>query len=303
MVNKVLTCKSYNEVGKCLSTLKIVVKILPYSAKLERTKLVRAEELYKLNFHKDNYSEFAWKNVISKYPEILLDSSYSPLYTFAKHVVVLDAYGHQVPQYLYDKFETGDVEELDNILYGEEPSDVWGYDYDLIEAALTATREYRRTTHKDYIAVQELLDSLELNRFETDWEKVLEIQKWVKSNIKYKVQDETEPYKTLDRGNGDCDCYAKLMEVACRLLNIPCYVVDDPDYMGVGHAWNIVLVDGMWCTMDLTGGTGFGYVPESGFKSQSLDAVKQMQTVFRGEAILLSSSKYFDFDDECWVEE
>ena len=171
----------------------------------------------------------------------------------AKHVVVLDAYGRQVPQYLYDKFEAEDVEELDNLLYGEEPSDVWGYDYDLIEAALTATREYQRTTQKDYTAVQGVLDSLELDRFETDWEKVLEIQKWVKSNIKYKVQDDPSVFKTLERGNGDCDCYAKLMEVACRLLDVPCYVVDDPiGWSGNGHAWNIVLVDGLWCTMDLT---------------------------------------------------
>ena len=29
VTNKVLTCKAYNEAGKCLSTLKIVVKILP----------------------------------------------------------------------------------------------------------------------------------------------------------------------------------------------------------------------------------------------------------------------------------
>lgn len=295
VTNKVLTCKSYNEAGKCLSTLKIVVKILPYSAKLERTKLVTAEELYKLNFHKDNYSEFAWKNVISKYPEILLDGSYSPLYSLARHVVVLDAYGRQVPQYLYDKFEAEDVEELDNILYTGEPSDAWGYDYDLIEAALTATGEYQRTTQKDYTAVQGVLDSLELDRFETDWEKVLEIQKWVKSNIKYKVQDDPSVVKTLERGNGDCDCYAKLMEVACRLLDIPCYVIDDPDYMTVGHAWNIVLIDGLWCTMDLTEwDLGFGIVTTNSFtREPNVRAVSQFVEVFGGEAL----EKYDDLPE------
>lgn len=305
VTNKVLTCKAYNEAGKCLSTLKIVVKVLPYNAKLERTKLVTAKELYKLNFHKDNYSEFAWENVISKYPEILLDGSYSPLYTLAKHVVVLDAYGRQVPQYLYDKFEAEDVEELDNILYGEEPSDVWNYDYDLIEAAINATSQGYQRESKDILSqLRDIIGGLELSQYDTDWEKVLEIQKWVKANVKYKLGGDASLKRALTQGYAQCSGYAQLMLTMCQLIDIPCYIVIDPHGVyGYGHAWNIVLVDGLWCTMDLTGDTGFGYVPESGFKSQSLDAVKQMQTVFRGEAILLSSSKYFDFDDECWVEE
>ena len=54
------------------------------------------------------------------------------------------------------------------------------------------------------------------------------------------------------------------MSTACRLLGIPCYiVVDDKGWSGNGHAWNIVLVDGMWCTMDLTDSyTGFGWVTD-----------------------------------------
>ena len=296
LTNKVLTCKAYNESGKSLSTLKIVVKILPYNAKMERTKLVTAEELYKIGYLRNNYSDFAWETVIGKYKEVLLEDSDSPLYLLAKHIVLLDAYGHQVPQYLYDKFETEDVEELDSILYDEEPSDVWGYDYDLIRAAVSATNEYRRTWQKDYTAVQELLDSLDLDRYEQDWEKVLEVQKWVKSNIKYEVSNEIAPYKTLQRGTGDCDCYAKLMEVACRLLDIPCYVVDDPKgWSGNGHAWNIVLIDGMWCTMDLTGDVGFGVVDCRNFKNEpSLAAYEELQLVFGGKAYLFGD----DLPDE-----
>ncbi len=297
VTNKVLTCKSYNEAGKCLSTLKIVVKILPYSAKLERTKLVTAEELYKLNFHKDNYSEFAWKNVISKYPEILLDGSYSPLYSLAKHVVVLDAYGRQVPQYLYDKFEAEDVEELDNILYTGEPSDAWGYDYDLIEAAINATSQgYQRESMDILNQLRDIIDGLELSQYNTDWEKVLGIQKWVKANVKYKLGGDASLKRALTQGYAQCSGYAQLMLTMCQLIDIPCYIVIDSKYMGVGHAWNIVLIDGMWCTMDLTGQyIGFGVVDCKDFSGEpNLAAYEELQPVFGGKAYLFGD----DLPDE-----
>ncbi|MDE5639871.1 MAG: transglutaminase-like domain-containing protein, partial [Odoribacter sp.] len=267
LTNKVITCKAYNKSKKCLSTLKIVVKILPHNAKLERKTPATAEELYELGYLKSDYSDFAWKNVIAKYPEYLIyrASIFSKLYKCPED---------------FDK-------EMQNVVYRA----TW--------EAFTQNMDEQEyygwyvVTEEDCAQVQEILDSLNLNQFDTDWEKVLEVQKWVKRNIKYKIQSDPSVVGTLKRGNGDCDCYTNLMNTACRLLDIPCYIVIDPNYMTVGHAWNIVLVDGLWCTMDLTGDTGFGYVPESGFKSQSLDAVKQMQTVFRGEAILLSSSKYF----------
>lgn len=305
VTNQILTCKSYNKAGKCLSTLKIVVKILPYSAKMERTKLVTAKELYELGYHRGRYSDFAWNNVISKYPEVLLED-YNPLYVLADHVVNLNVFEYKVPQYLYVKFGGEDADELVENIYALEADEVWGYDYDLVYSAELATREYSRTTQSDYAAVQELLEGLNLERYDTDWEKVLEIQKWVKANIKYKVQDNPSISKTLERGNGDCDCYAKLMEVSCRLLDIPCYVADDPrGWSGNGHAWNIVLVDGLWCTMDLTeqyvGFNGIDTGEAYMLKPNKL-AVVRLSTIYGGQYVD-ETDLLWDCAEGCWITE
>ena len=266
LTNKVLTCKSYNKNGTCLSTLKIVVKILPYSAKLERKTPATAEELYKLEYLKSDYSDFAWKNVIAKYPEYLVyqASAFSSLY--------------ECPEALDKEFRSliyAATTEAFMPRYRAE--DHGGARLDLSQYVVS---------EEDCLQVQELLESLELDKYVTDWEKVLEVQKWVKTNIKYKVQDNPSVSGTLQRRNGDCDCYANLMSTACRLLGIPCYiVVDDKGWSGNGHAWNIVLVDGMWCTMDLTDSyTGFGWVTDkSDFAYKpTMSAFEELVKIFGG---------------------
>ena len=93
------------------------------------------------------------------------------------------------------------------------------------------------------------------------------------------------------------------VEVACRLLDIPYYVVDDPKYMTVGHAWNIVLVDGLWCTMDLTDGTGFGWMCTGNFMQEpNKTTVAKLSTVYVGRCVD-ETGLFWDCADECWVTE
>lgn len=88
----------------------------------------------------------------------------------------------------------------------------------------------------------------------------------------------------LERGYGDCGSYTQFMITACQMLNIPCYSVETHDFYN--HAWNIVLVDGMWCAMDLTGDVGFGVVTTSGFtREPNVRAVLRLVEVFGGEAL------------------
>ncbi len=267
LTNKVITCKAYNKTKKCLSTLKIVVKILPYNAKLERKTPATADELYKLGYLKSDYSNFAWEYVISRYQEYLV-------------------YRASVFSSRYECPETLDIEMKNTIYRATGEVFIEGkYDLSLYEVS-----------NKDCEAVQKILDSLELNQYKTDWEKILAVQKWVKKNIKYEVQSDPSVVGTLERGNGDCDCYANLMNTACRLLGIPCYVVVGSMYTPNDHAWNIVLIDGMWCTMDLTGQyLGFGVVDCRNFKNEpSLAAYEELQPVFGGKAYLFGD----DLPDE-----
>ena len=278
LTNKVLTCKSYNKSGKCLSTLKIVVKILPANAKMKRKVPATGKELYELGYERERYSDFAWEYVIKKFPEYLLPT-WSSLYEDSAEVL---------------------SEEMKHTVY-EVIGEVFSQEKDA--DGLRYYRPVYEVSREECNEVQAILDSLELNQYETDWEKVLAVQKWVKKNIEYDWVEDVSVHETLRTGYTMCSGYANLMNTACRLLGIPCYIVEDPNYMGEGHAWNIVLVDGLWCTMDLTGRPCFGYVPTEGFKVESTLAVESVQKVFDGEIYREDSSKYWDSIEECWEED
>jgi len=300
--NNVLTCKAYNEAGKCLSTLKIVVTVLPYNAKLERTKVITAKDLYKLEYRKEWYSDFAWERVVKNYPEILLDNGGEPLLVYIDHVSELSTYGRKVPQYLFDQFGGKDAEELVDNLYAAEAWDVWGYSEELIEAAKYATScgTDRRPGQEVFDRLDAIFEELSLEQYSTDWEKILAFQKWVKSNIRYEFVRNVSVIETLRTGYTMCERYANLMCTACQRLGVPCYLVDDPFYMGEGHAWNIVLVDGLWCTMDLTWRPGFWSIDTGDFKVSSTEAaLSRLMKIFGGQR-REDSGMYWDSIEECW---
>lgn len=68
----------------------------------------------------------------------------------------------------------------------------------------------------------------------------------------------------LDNYRGVCDAFAKLFTLLANMEGIPCKRVLGPSYdeynhplMGsVGHAWNLVQLEGTWYTIDPTGANG-----------------------------------------------
>jgi len=276
LTNKVLTCKSYNKSGKCLSTLKIVVKILPNNEKLKRSVPATGEELYKLGYDRDRYSDFAWDYVIKKFPEYLLPT-YNDLYQDSAERL---------------------SEEMKQVVFAAK-----GEVFVELEPGQRLPDGYE-VSKEDCDAVQKILDSLELEQYETDWEKVFAIQKWVKANIEYEEQVNPSVLGILKRKNGDCDCLANLMKTACRLLGIPCYIVVGSMYTRNDHAWNIVLVDGLWCTMDLTDRPGFGVIDCRDFMGEpSIAAVEQVKQVLGGEAHLFDDDIIWKEYEERWGED
>ena len=98
----------------------------------------------------------------------------------------------------------------------------------------------------------------------TDSEKVSAIAGYVMSNVKYdydKIKTlvpgyEPDPVSTLKTGKGICYDYASLTAAMLRSIGIPTKLVKgfttlSPEY----HAWNEVLVNGEWKTVDTTFGS------------------------------------------------
>lgn len=259
--DNVYVYKAYNKKGKCISTLKINITVLPYNAKLERTKLITAKELYKLEYRRGSFSEFTWEHVIKNCPEMLMSSTYAGGLKdqYYHHVADLRNHGHQVPQYLFDRFGGKDADELLHNMYEMEPYEIWGFDED-IEGFCNYLDRVDSPWERDQETMDlldSILDSLELEQYETDWDKVDAIQDWVETNIEYdyealdSVVYSSDVYTTLTVKKTICDGYANLMSVACMRIGIPCYKISSYQ---ANHAWNIVLVDGLWFMLDATWG-------------------------------------------------
>lgn len=88
----------------------------------------------------------------------------------------------------------------------------------------------------------------------TDLQKVLSVHDYIVSHAKYSFLDATNNgYHALVKGETACYGYAQLFLRVMQRLGIPCQIVIcDDTGEGLGHAWNVVEVDGSWYHLDLT---------------------------------------------------
>ncbi|MCB9315827.1 MAG: hypothetical protein H6574_15570 [Lewinellaceae bacterium] len=128
-----------------------------------------------------------------------------------------------------------------------------------------------------------LTDSL-LAPYTTDREKARAIYAWLGTHIAYdcggenRLADEPETavhpiYYTqqqieniLKTRRTRCDGYALMFKVMCNLAGIYCSRLEgyarfnaekvDPKTVRPNHAWNAALLDGTWCEIDITAGSG-----------------------------------------------
>ena len=127
-------------------------------------------------------------------------------------------------------------------------------------------------TAQDVAAMQVKLDQLvdQANTLcQTDLEKVFYVHEWLVQNIAYDrehlsddVQDDHNLRGALLEGTAVCDGYAKTYALTLRKLGITGVLVTSKD---IGHAWNMVELDGNWyqvyCTWDdpVDGSDQLGY--------------------------------------------
>ena len=114
-------------------------------------------------------------------------------------------------------------------------------------------------TAQDVAAMQVKLDQLvdQANTLcQTDLEKVFYVHEWLVQNIAYDrehlnddVQDDHNLRGALLEGTAVCDGYAKTYVLTLRKLGITGVLVTSKD---IGHAWNMVELDGNWFQVDCT---------------------------------------------------
>ena len=114
-------------------------------------------------------------------------------------------------------------------------------------------------TAQDVAAMQVKLDQLvdQANTLcQTDLEKVFYVHEWLVQNIAYDrehlsddVQDDHNLRGALLEGTAVCDGYAKTYALVLRKLGITGVLVTSKD---IGHAWNMVELDGNWYQVDCT---------------------------------------------------
>ena len=114
-------------------------------------------------------------------------------------------------------------------------------------------------TAQDVAAMQVKLDQLvdQANTLcQTDLEKVFYVHEWLVQNIAYDrehlsddVKDDHNLRGALLEGTAVCDGYAKTYALTLRKLGITGVLVTSKD---IGHAWNMVELDGNWYQVDCT---------------------------------------------------
>ena len=114
-------------------------------------------------------------------------------------------------------------------------------------------------TAQDVAAMQVKLDQLvdQANTLcQTDLEKVFYVHEWLVQNIAYdrehlsdNVKDDHNLRGALLEGTAVCDGYAKTYALTLRKLGITGVLVTSKD---IGHAWNMVELDGNWYQVDCT---------------------------------------------------
>ncbi len=144
--------------------------------------------------------------------------------------------------------------------------------YTFYENGVDSVRYYDpQPTLKAYKAIQ---DTYGVTQSSSDYEKALAIYRYITANFTYDYDyydiiegnntdstvydyryDYPEPKNVnllLMSGKGVCHNVAETYQALCILFGLRCYYIDGVSGRGVGHAWNMVELDGQWYLCDAT---------------------------------------------------
>ncbi len=115
---------------------------------------------------------------------------------------------------------------------------------------------------EQYKLFKPVVDSVTKN-LTTDYDKARAIYTWVADNIYYdmpafRTGNNTaagNPNTVMETKRAVCAGYAQVLSIMMRMAGIPTLYTTG-DCSGIGHAWNIACIDGTWCYIDATWGSG-----------------------------------------------
>lgn len=104
--------------------------------------------------------------------------------------------------------------------------------------------------------IQSILDEI-ITEDMTDEEKIQAVTYYVIDNYKYKItkvfESNADPLtSTLKNGGGVCASYAYLTNILLRGAGIKSYEVTTSEEVLMGHAWNVIEIDGKYYYLDAT---------------------------------------------------
>jgi hypothetical protein len=119
-----------------------------------------------------------------------------------------------------------------------------------------------KMTVDQYKQIKAVVDELVVDKA-TDYEKLIEIHKWVVTNIHYDYDCYERgicladgAYTTFSMRRGVCHDYSVLINMMLRIAGIPTvYLSGVAVYKDEGHAWNATFVNGKWLVFDSTWGS------------------------------------------------
>lgn len=121
------------------------------------------------------------------------------------------------------------------------------------------TLRYRMTRDEEKWVLAEIRRVLAriTNDTMSDFEKIVAVHDYIVRAYDYEMQTDGSPFTVhtfMHEGRGVCMAYALLFEKMMEALKIPCYyVIGKADgESALGHAWNMVELDGAWYHVDAT---------------------------------------------------
>lgn len=144
----------------------------------------------------------------------------------------------------------------DDYVYGHMSEHAIRYEYNHKKATIFGEQSYLMTPEQaNYVDmnVQDILASI-VNSSMSDVEKVKAVNDYIVTHTVYTKETQASPhsaYTILAERGGVCQGYALLAHAMLQKLGIETqYIVG---YVGdVGHAWNLVKLDGQWYHLDTT---------------------------------------------------
>ena len=142
----------------------------------------------------------------------------------------------RLPWYAEHSFEWTATEDGTIVEFVPKTLDAYGYDRDLYEQKVS---ELIFETCRDGMA---------------DWQKALAVHDHIAVHVAYDMtQNNNTAYTALVQGSSACAGYAQLYMDVMRRLDIPCQIAEcDDTGDGIGHAWNMIRLEGEWYHVDVT---------------------------------------------------